>query len=174
MYDFRLHPLSFSSFLLVFFSWTTELWCFVNNNNAEVWALPQCPIIHSTIGNFAWTNLFWFGGFILGVLTFFPRFISLSFARETDTDGALVGSVFLSDSLQVLFHRLASHEVLNFIMGHKFNHALLKKLKRKFLSVHTMLNDAEVKQITNPTVKEEYYIKCFLGWYVIVIRFFIE
>ncbi|RVW24160.1 hypothetical protein CK203_087007 [Vitis vinifera] len=89
--------------------------------------------------------------------------LSLPFARETDMDGALAGGVFLSASLQVLFHRLASHEVLNFIMGHKLNHALLKKLKRKLLSVHAVLNDAKAKQITNPAVKKEYYIKCFLG-----------
>ena len=76
-------------------------------------------------------------------------------------DGALVGGAFMSASLQFLFHRSASREVLNFFTGHKLNHALLKKLKRKLLFVHVVLNDAKLKQITNPTVKEKYYIKCF-------------
>ncbi|RVW24184.1 putative disease resistance RPP13-like protein 1 [Vitis vinifera] len=67
---------------------------------------------------------------------------------------ALVGGAFLSASLQVLFDRLASREVVKFIRGHELDDALLKKLKRKLLTVHAVLNDAEAKQITNPAVKE--------------------
>ncbi|RVX04558.1 putative disease resistance RPP13-like protein 1 [Vitis vinifera] len=68
--------------------------------------------------------------------------------------GALVGGAFLSASLQVLFDRLASRDVVSFIRGHKLSDALLKKLERKLLVVHAVLNDAEVKQFTNPYVKK--------------------
>ena len=68
--------------------------------------------------------------------------------------GALVGGAFLSASLQVLFDRLASRDVVNFIRGHKLDYALLKKLKRKLLTVDAVLDDAEAKQITKPAVKE--------------------
>ncbi|RVW24193.1 hypothetical protein CK203_086997 [Vitis vinifera] len=67
--------------------------------------------------------------FHLGCAYFLPSIhLSLPFARETDMDGALVGGAFMSASLQFLFHRPASREVLNFFTGHKLNHALLKKL----------------------------------------------
>ncbi|RVX04599.1 putative disease resistance RPP13-like protein 1 [Vitis vinifera] len=68
--------------------------------------------------------------------------------------GALVGGAFLSASLQVLFDRLASREVVSFIQGRKLSDALLKKLERKLLVVHAVLNDAEVKQFTDPYVKK--------------------
>ncbi|RVW24159.1 putative disease resistance RPP13-like protein 1 [Vitis vinifera] len=68
--------------------------------------------------------------------------------------GALVGGAFLSASLQVLFDRLASREVVSFIRGQKLSDALLKKLERKLLVVHAVFNDAEVKQFTNPYVKK--------------------
>ena len=68
--------------------------------------------------------------------------------------GALVGGAFLSASLQVLFDRLASREVLSFIRGRKLSDALLKKLERKLLVVHAVINDAEVKKFTNPYVKK--------------------
>ncbi|RVX04554.1 putative disease resistance RPP13-like protein 1 [Vitis vinifera] len=68
--------------------------------------------------------------------------------------GALVGGAFLSASLQVLFDRLASREVVSFIRGQTLSDALLKKLERKLLVVHAVLNDAEVKQFTNPYVKK--------------------
>ncbi|XP_034701774.1 putative disease resistance RPP13-like protein 1 isoform X3 [Vitis riparia] len=68
--------------------------------------------------------------------------------------GALVGGAFLSASLQVLFDRLASREVVSFIRGQKLSDALLKKLERKLLVVHAVLNDAEVKQFTDPYVKK--------------------
>ena len=63
-------------------------------------------------------------------------------------------SAFLSASLQVLFDRLASRDVLSFIRGRKLSDALLKRLERKLLVVHAVLNDAEVKQFTNPYVKK--------------------
>uniref|UniRef100_F6H904 Disease resistance RPP13-like protein 1 n=1 Tax=Vitis vinifera TaxID=29760 RepID=F6H904_VITVI len=53
-----------------------------------------------------------------------------------------------------LVWRLASREVVSFIRGQKLSDALLKKLERKLLVVHAVLNDAEVKQFTNPYVKK--------------------
>ncbi|KAJ9687388.1 hypothetical protein PVL29_016038 [Vitis rotundifolia] len=49
---------------------------------------------------------------------------------------------------------MASREVLDFIRGQKLNGSLLKKLKINLLAVQAVLNDAEVKQITDPHVKE--------------------
>ncbi|RVW67015.1 putative disease resistance RPP13-like protein 1 [Vitis vinifera] len=66
----------------------------------------------------------------------------------------LVGGAFLSASLQVLFDRLASSEVLNFIRGQKLSDSLLSKLKIKLLTVDAVLNHAEMKQFTDPAVKE--------------------
>ncbi|KAL6312087.1 hypothetical protein AAG906_015481 [Vitis piasezkii] len=68
--------------------------------------------------------------------------------------GALVGGAFLSASLQVLFDRMASRQVLDFIRGQKLIGTLLKKLKINLLAVQAVLNDAEVKQITDSHVKE--------------------
>ncbi|XVE68888.1 hypothetical protein DITRI_Ditri09bG0105400 [Diplodiscus trichospermus] len=67
--------------------------------------------------------------------------------------GALVGGAFLSASLQVLFNRMVSHEVMGFIRGKKLEDGLLKKLKPILTSVHALLDDAENKQISNPNVK---------------------
>ena len=44
--------------------------------------------------------------------------------------------------------------MVNFIRGHKLDYALLKRLKRKLLTVHAVLDDAEAKQITNLAVRE--------------------
>ena len=60
----------------------------------------------------------------------------------------------LSGSLQLLFNRLASPELINFIQALNFSHELLSKLKRKLLAVHKALNDAEMKQFSDPLVKE--------------------
>ncbi|CAL5381766.1 unnamed protein product [Camellia sinensis] len=55
---------------------------------------------------------------------------------------ALVGGAFLSASLQVLFDRLASPELVNLFRARKHDH------------VNAVLDDAEDKQITNPAVKD--------------------
>uniref|UniRef100_F6HPU5 Disease resistance protein n=1 Tax=Vitis vinifera TaxID=29760 RepID=F6HPU5_VITVI len=58
-----------------------------------------------------------------------------------------MADVLLSASLQVLFDRLASPELVNFIRRKNLSHDLLNELKRKSVVVHKVLNDAEMKQI---------------------------
>lgn len=66
----------------------------------------------------------------------------------------LVGGAFLSAFLQVLFDRVASREVVDYMRGKKLNERLLKKLKITLLSVNAVLDDAEEKQFRCPLVKE--------------------
>ncbi|XP_034707025.1 putative disease resistance RPP13-like protein 1 [Vitis riparia] len=65
-----------------------------------------------------------------------------------------MADVLLSASLQVLFERLASPELINFIRRRNLSDELLNELKRKLVVVLNVLNDAEVKQFSNPNVKE--------------------
>ncbi|RVW93546.1 putative disease resistance RPP13-like protein 1 [Vitis vinifera] len=65
-----------------------------------------------------------------------------------------MADALLSASLQVLFDKLASPELVNFIRGQKLSQELLTDFKRKLLVVHKALNDAEVKQFSDPLVKE--------------------
>ncbi|KAH1217403.1 putative disease resistance RPP13-like protein 1 [Glycine max] len=62
--------------------------------------------------------------------------------------GALFGAV-----LQVLFDKLDSHQVLDYFLGRKLDGRLLKKLKRKLVSVNAVVDDAEQKQFTDAYVK---------------------
>ncbi|KAL6130712.1 hypothetical protein ACLB2K_069091 [Fragaria x ananassa] len=66
----------------------------------------------------------------------------------------LVGGAFLSSFVSVLFDRLASRQVVDFISKQKVNYGLLRKLKMKLLSVNAVLDDAEDKQFRNPNVRE--------------------
>jgi len=61
--------------------------------------------------------------------------------------GALFGAV-----LQVLFHKLDSHQVLDYFRGKKLDEKLLKNLRRKLVSINAVVDDAELKQFTNPYV----------------------
>ncbi|KAL5573005.1 hypothetical protein UlMin_022602 [Ulmus minor] len=65
----------------------------------------------------------------------------------------LVGGAFLSSFLNVLFDRIASREVLDYVRGKRHYDGRLDKLKIKLLFVNVVLEDAELKQIRNPAVK---------------------
>ncbi|XVE68845.1 hypothetical protein DITRI_Ditri09bG0102400 [Diplodiscus trichospermus] len=65
---------------------------------------------------------------------------------------ASIGGAFLSATLQVLFDRMASQEVMDFIRGKKLEKGLVKNLKPLLMSVIAVLDDAEDKQITDPNV----------------------
>ncbi|ESW05578.1 hypothetical protein PHAVU_011G191400 [Phaseolus vulgaris] len=62
--------------------------------------------------------------------------------------GALFGAV-----LQVLFDRLDSRQVVDYFRGKKLDVKLLKKLKRKLVSVKAVVDDAEQKQFRDTYVK---------------------
>ncbi|XP_034704533.1 putative disease resistance RPP13-like protein 1 isoform X2 [Vitis riparia] len=64
-----------------------------------------------------------------------------------------MADALLSASLQVLFERLASRELAKFIWAQKLSPDLLNELKRKLVVVHKVLNDAEMKQFSDPLVK---------------------
>ncbi|BAT97586.1 hypothetical protein LR48_Vigan11g092100 [Vigna angularis] len=66
---------------------------------------------------------------------------------------AVVGGALLSAFIDVVFDRLASPEVLNFIRGKKPD-KLLQKVKTQLIVVRVVLADAENRQITDPNVKE--------------------
>ncbi|XP_024024915.1 putative disease resistance RPP13-like protein 1 [Morus notabilis] len=66
----------------------------------------------------------------------------------------LVGSALLSGFLNVLFDRMATQEVLNFLRGKKVLAKLLDELKIRLLSANKLMNDAEVKQLTDENVKK--------------------
>ncbi|XP_062016835.1 putative disease resistance RPP13-like protein 1 isoform X2 [Rosa rugosa] len=66
----------------------------------------------------------------------------------------VVGGAFLSSALAVLFDRMASRPVADFIRGKKTTAGLLHKLKIKLLSVNQLLDDAEEKQLRNSRVRD--------------------
>ncbi|XP_060669566.1 putative disease resistance RPP13-like protein 1 isoform X1 [Ziziphus jujuba] len=67
---------------------------------------------------------------------------------------SLVGGAFLSATLQVVFDRLASQDVVDYLRGKKLNDELINNLKTVLSAVNAVLDDAEDKQITNPNVKQ--------------------
>ncbi|GMN43398.1 hypothetical protein TIFTF001_012604 [Ficus carica] len=68
----------------------------------------------------------------------------------------LMGGALLSASLQVLFEKMASPEIVTYLTGKKSSglDVLLRKLKIKLSSVNAVLDDAEYKQIRNRGVKD--------------------
>nr|KYP67690.1 Putative disease resistance RPP13-like protein 1 [Cajanus cajan] len=65
---------------------------------------------------------------------------------------AVVGGAFLSAFLDVVFDRLASPEVVNFIRGNKLDSKLLQQLETILRVVRAVLDDAEKKQITDSNI----------------------
>ncbi|PRQ32334.1 putative P-loop containing nucleoside triphosphate hydrolase, leucine-rich repeat domain, L [Rosa chinensis] len=66
----------------------------------------------------------------------------------------VVGGAFLSSALAVLFDRMDSRPVLDFIRGKKTTEGLIRTLKIKLLLVNNFLDDAEEKQLRNSRVRE--------------------
>ncbi|RDY06093.1 putative disease resistance RPP13-like protein 1, partial [Mucuna pruriens] len=56
--------------------------------------------------------------------------------------------------LEVIFDRLASRLVLDYFRQRKLDEQLLNKLKVKLLSINAVVDDAELKQIQNPPVRD--------------------
>ncbi|XP_062078954.1 putative disease resistance RPP13-like protein 1 [Humulus lupulus] len=67
--------------------------------------------------------------------------------------GLMVAGALLSGSINVLFDRIASQEVLDFFRGDKLNPKLLNRLKNMLRSAKVLLNDAEEKQLGDNDVK---------------------
>ncbi|KAF5469794.1 hypothetical protein F2P56_010354 [Juglans regia] len=67
---------------------------------------------------------------------------------------AEVGLAFLSAVLGVVFDKMVSPEVVDFMQGRKLTEGLLRKLKTAVLSVNAVLEDAEEKQLTKPFVRD--------------------
>ncbi|XP_057446102.1 putative disease resistance RPP13-like protein 1 [Lotus japonicus] len=67
---------------------------------------------------------------------------------------AAVGGAFLSAFFEVIFHKLASPEVINFIRGKKLDPKLLQRLETTLKVVAAVLNDAEKKQIRDANVNK--------------------
>ncbi|XP_058225851.1 putative disease resistance RPP13-like protein 1 [Rhododendron vialii] len=66
----------------------------------------------------------------------------------------MAGEALLGAAFGVLLDRLTSKEFINFFRGRKHDERLLINLKLKLLGLNKVLNDAEDKQITDPTVKQ--------------------
>ncbi|KAF7840394.1 putative disease resistance RPP13-like protein 1 [Senna tora] len=67
----------------------------------------------------------------------------------------LVGGALLSATFDVLLERLTPHvDFLNFIRRKKLDQNLLHRLKPTLIAARAVLNDAELKQITDSAVKE--------------------
>nr|XP_027192844.1 LOW QUALITY PROTEIN: putative disease resistance RPP13-like protein 1 [Cicer arietinum] len=65
----------------------------------------------------------------------------------------LVGGAFLSATVQTLVEKLASTEFRDYIKNTKLNESLLAELKTTLLALQAVLDDAEMKQITNTAVE---------------------
>ncbi|QCD85655.1 disease resistance protein RPM1 [Vigna unguiculata] len=65
----------------------------------------------------------------------------------------LVGGALLSVFLDVAFQKLASPQILDFFHARKLDEKLLNKLETKLHSIHSLADDAEGKQFTDPHVR---------------------
>jgi len=66
---------------------------------------------------------------------------------------AAIGSAFLSATVQTLVDKLASKEFRDYIKNTNLNVSLLRQLKTTLITLQVVLDDAEEKQINNPSVK---------------------
>ncbi|XP_068485205.1 putative disease resistance RPP13-like protein 1 [Phaseolus vulgaris] len=65
----------------------------------------------------------------------------------------LVGGALLSAFLQVAFQKLASPQILHFFHARQLHQKLLNKTEIKLHSIHSLADDAERKQFTDPHVR---------------------
>jgi len=65
----------------------------------------------------------------------------------------LVGGALLSAFLQVAFEKLASPQILDFFHAKELDQKLLNKLETKLHSIHSLADDVERKQFTDPHVR---------------------
>ncbi|WVZ03204.1 hypothetical protein V8G54_024010 [Vigna mungo] len=64
-----------------------------------------------------------------------------------------VGGALLSVFLEVAFQKLASPQILDFFGARNLDQKLLNKLETKLHSIHSLADDAEGKQFTDPHVR---------------------
>ncbi|KAH1217401.1 putative disease resistance RPP13-like protein 1 [Glycine max] len=85
---------------------------------------------------------------------YFNDLLSRSFFQRSSREKCFVMHDLLNDLAKyVLFDKLDSHQVLDYFLGRKLDGRLLKKLKRKLVSVNAVVDDAEQKQFTDAYVK---------------------
>ncbi|KAI5410567.1 hypothetical protein KIW84_055902 [Lathyrus oleraceus] len=66
----------------------------------------------------------------------------------------MIGSAFLSATVQTLVQKLASKEFLDYFKKTKFDDSLLEQLGQTLLTIQPVLDAAEEKQINTPSVKQ--------------------
>ncbi|GAU38262.1 hypothetical protein TSUD_119420 [Trifolium subterraneum] len=69
----------------------------------------------------------------------------------------LVGSAFLTATIESLLHKLASSEFIDYIKCSKLNLLKLTVFETSLLTLHSVLHDAEQKQFFDPKVKQWMY-----------------
>ncbi|CAJ1977963.1 unnamed protein product [Sphenostylis stenocarpa] len=75
------------------------------------------------------------------------KYSLITFFSET------LGGALFSAVLQMLFDRVDSRQVLDYFCGRKLDEKLLRKLKRKLVSIKAVVDDAEQKQFRNACVR---------------------
>ncbi|XP_058765304.1 putative disease resistance RPP13-like protein 1 [Vicia villosa] len=66
----------------------------------------------------------------------------------------MIGSAFLSATVQTLLDKIASKEFLDYITNTKLDISLLKQIRLTLLTLQPLLDAAEEKQINTPSVKD--------------------
>ncbi|XP_058765299.1 putative disease resistance RPP13-like protein 1 [Vicia villosa] len=66
----------------------------------------------------------------------------------------MIGSAFLSATVQTLVEKLASKEFLDYFKNTKLDDSLLEQLRAPLLTLNVVLDAAEEKQINTPSVKD--------------------